>query len=194
MKHIRRDVLVTKVCNDLLPTAEALCKRKYQTNDTCVMCQQQETHNHTIRCSSPSRINCRIKLIGALRRRLEYLETEFAIKETICTVIAEWLETEMVDSKNYPIRFHAAIKSQAMIGWRHISAGCLSQEWLLLQELSTTTTKIRKRHSSVWGASIVEVLLFQFIKLWELQNEEVHGKTEEQQETTRDNKENQIVY
>jgi hypothetical protein len=67
MKRIRHDVLVTKVCNDLLPTAEALCKRKYQTNDTCVMCQQQETRNHIIWCSSPSRINHRIKLIGALR-------------------------------------------------------------------------------------------------------------------------------
>jgi hypothetical protein len=116
------------------------------------------------------------------------VETEFAIIETICTVIAEWLETEMVDSKKYPIRFNAAIKFQAMIGWRHIFAGRLSQEWLLLQELSTTTTKIRKRHSSVWGASIVKVMLSQFIKLWELRNKEVHGKTEEQQETTRNTK------
>jgi hypothetical protein len=106
----------------------------------------------------------------------------------MCTVIAGWLETETVDIDNYPVRFHAAIKSQDSIGWQHLFAGRLSQEWLLLQEQSTTVTKVQKRHSSVWGASIVEVLLSQFIKLWELRNEEVHGKTEEQQEKTRKRK------
>jgi len=100
-------------------------------------------------------------------------------------VIAEWLETEHVDIEEYPVRFHPAIKSQSIIGWRHLFAGRLSQEWLLLQEESTTVTTVRKRHSSVWGASIIEVLVVQFIKLWELRNEEVHGKTEEQQEQTR---------
>jgi len=185
VQRMRRDVLITKVCNDLLPTAEALYKRKYQTHDNCVLCQQKETRNHIIRCTSPSRIKMRTKVLGALRRRLDYLETEFAITETLCTVIAEWFETETVDITKYPIRFHAALKSQETIGWRHLFAGRISQEWLILQENSTTTTKIRKRHSSVWGASIVEILLSQFIKLWELRNEEVHGKTEEQQEKTR---------
>jgi hypothetical protein len=132
-----------------------------------IYCQQPKPYG-IIRCTSPSRIKQRTRLLGALRRRLEYLETEFAITETMCTVIAGWLETETVDIDNYPVRFHAAIKSQDSIGWQHLFAGRLSQEWLLLQEQSTTVTKVQKRHSSVWGASIVEVLLSQFIKLWEL--------------------------
>jgi len=185
VNRIRRDVLITKVCNDLLPTAEALCKRKYQSHDKCVLCQRQETRNHIIRCTSPSRIKTRTQLLGALRRRLDYLETEFAITETLCTAIAEWFETEVVEVEKYPIRFHAALKSQETIGWRHLFAGKLSQEWLLLQEHSTTITTVRKRHSSIWGASIVEIMLSQFIKLWELRNEEVHGKTEEQQDKIR---------
>jgi hypothetical protein len=116
---------------------------------------------------------------------LDYLETEFAITETLCTAIAEWFETETVEIRKYPVRFHAALTSQETIGWRHLFAGKISQEWLLLQENSKTITQTRKRHSSVWGASIVEIMLSQFIKLWELRNEEVHGKTEEQQEKTR---------
>jgi hypothetical protein len=94
-------------------------------------------------------------------------------------------QRQSTDITKYPVRFHAALKSQEKIGWRHLFAGRISQEWLILQGNSTTTTKIRKRHNSVWGASIVEILLSQFIKLWELRNEEVHGKTEEQQEKTR---------
>jgi hypothetical protein len=72
-----------------------------------------------------------------------------------------------------------------MIGWRHLFGGKLSQEWLILQEESKRKTKGHKRSSFVWGASIIEVILSQFIELWELRNEEVHGKTEEQQERTR---------
>jgi hypothetical protein len=150
-----------------------------------VLCKQKETRNHIIRCTSPSRIKRRTKVLGALRRRLKYLETEFAITKTLCTAIAEWFETEMVKIDSYPVRFHAALKSQEMIGWRHLFARRISQEWLLLQETSTNITNTRKRHSSVWGASIVEIMLSQFIKLWELRNEEVHSKTEEQQEMTR---------
>jgi hypothetical protein len=41
VNRIQRDVLITKVCNDLLPTAEALCKREYQSHDKCVLCQRQ---------------------------------------------------------------------------------------------------------------------------------------------------------
>ena len=74
VNRIRRDVLVTKVCNDLLPTAEALCKRKYQSQVRSVS-TTGETRNHIIRCTSPSRIKTCTQLLGALRRRLDYLET-----------------------------------------------------------------------------------------------------------------------
>jgi hypothetical protein len=38
IQQINRDVLITKVCNDLLPTAGKLCKMKYQNHDTCILC------------------------------------------------------------------------------------------------------------------------------------------------------------
>ena len=185
VQRIQRDVLLTKVCNDLLPTAVTLHKMRYQNNDTCVMCNQRETRDHIMLCTSPSRIKWKRKLIGSLRKRLEYLETEFGIGEGMCTAIAEWLETGTVDETNYPPRFTRAITSQNMIGWRHLFGGKLSQEWLKLQEESKRKTKGHKRNSFVWGASIIEVILSNFIELWELRNEEVHGKTEEQQERTR---------
>jgi hypothetical protein len=43
IKRINRDVLITKVCNDLFPTADTLCKMKYQHHDTCILCHQPET-------------------------------------------------------------------------------------------------------------------------------------------------------
>ena len=185
VQRIQRDVLLTKVCNDLLPTAVTLHKMQYQNNDTCVMCNQRETRDHIMLCRSPSRIKWKRKLIGSMRKRLEYLETEFEIGEAMCRAVAEWLETGTVDETKYPPRYTQAITTQNMIGWRHLFGGKLSQEWLILQEESKRKTKGHKRSSFVWGASIIEVILSHFIELWELRNEEVHGKTEEQQERTR---------
>jgi hypothetical protein len=38
IQTIQRDVLLTKVCNNLLPAAVTLHKMRYQNNDTCIMC------------------------------------------------------------------------------------------------------------------------------------------------------------
>jgi hypothetical protein len=58
----------------------------------------------------------------------------------------------------------------------NIFAGRLSQEWIHLQETARPRTEEQQNNSYVWGALIVEVTLSQYIKLWELGNEEV-GKT-----------------
>jgi hypothetical protein len=188
IRRIDRDVLITKVCNDLLPTAETLYKMRYQHYDTCILCHNQETRDHIIRCKSPSRIKWRQKYIIDLRKRMDKMETEFAINETLSTAIAEWLETGEVDVSKYPIKYANAILSQERIGWRHFFAGKISQEWTNLYDNSTHITERKKRDGYVWGAALVEVTLRHFIQLWELRNEEVHGKTVHQQEKTRKTK------
>jgi hypothetical protein len=141
-----------------------------------------------IRCTAPSRIKWRQQYICDLRKRLKTIETESALEETLSTAIAEWLETGEVNVSNYPIKYVNAILSKEQIGWRHFFAGKITQEWLKLQADSTNKTVGKKRDCYVWGASIVEITLKYFIKLWEQRNEEVHGKTIEQQKTTRKTK------
>ena len=60
--------------------------------------------------------------------------------------------------------------------------GRLSQEWLTLQGSYTTTNNIY-RESYVWASSIVEISLTKFMELWEQRNQDVHGKTEVQQQS-----------
>jgi hypothetical protein len=87
------------------------------------------------------------------------------------------LDTGKVNVSNYPIKYANTILSQERMGWRHFFAGKISQEWLTLQAGSTNKTVRKKRDCYVWGASIVEITLKYFNKLWEQYNEEVHGKT-----------------
>ena len=172
----------------MLPTSATLQKMKYQNHDTCILCKQRETRDHLLRCQAPTRIKWRRQYVKALQHKLDELETEFALGETLCTTIAEWLETGKVDMSKYPIKYANAIISQDDIGWRHFFGGKISQEWLTLQSESTTATSNKKQESYIWGAAIVETTLTKFIDLWELRNEEVHGKTTEQQESIRKGK------
>ena len=115
------------------------------------MCNQRETRDHMLNCEAQSRIKWRRSCMTAIRKRLEKMETESELKEVFSSAIAEWLETATVDRTKYPVKYHKAIQSQRRIGWRHIFAGKLSQEWLFLQEESTNTMTGRKRDSYIWG-------------------------------------------
>ena len=135
-------------------TAAALCKCSYQNHDGCLLCHQIETQE--LQCNLPLRLEGRRKYINKLRNWLAYLGTQFAISETLCTTIAEWLETGEVNCSNYPQRFHSAIiKTQETIGWRHIFVGKLSQQRLKLHDKSPTTDGIPRREGYMWGGALI---------------------------------------
>jgi hypothetical protein len=138
-----------------------------------------------IRCKATSRVKWRQTYMCTLRKRLDKMETEFALGKTLSTAVAEWLETGQVDVSKYPIKYANAILSQDRIGWRHFFAGKITQEWTKLHDNNRKITDGKKRDGYVWGAAIVELTLQHFITLWELRNEEVHGKTVVQQGRTR---------
>jgi len=47
------------------------------------------------------------------------------------------------------------------------------------------TTNRTRREAYIWGASVVEVVIKSFIKLWEQRSEELHGKSEAQNQNRR---------
>ena len=184
IRRIRREVLTTKVCNDLMPTAASLKKRKYQFNDQCCLCGREETRDHMIRCTDETRLKWRRKYIGLIRQRMEHLETDYGLKEMFCNAVTDWFQDERVDIDKYPVKYHLALITQNNIGWRQIFMGRISQEWEKLQG-SGPTINGKNREAYIWGASLVEVSIKSFMELWEQRNEEVHGKTEQQKQKKR---------
>ena len=66
INRINRTVLVTKICNRLLPTAVNLKKWHWQSHDSCTLCKQKETMEHLIQCPHPSQNTWRIQYISKL--------------------------------------------------------------------------------------------------------------------------------
>jgi hypothetical protein len=53
-QRINRTVLLTKVCNDLLPTALTLQEQTYQGSNRCSLCYYIDTRDHMIQCKAVS--------------------------------------------------------------------------------------------------------------------------------------------
>jgi hypothetical protein len=133
IRRINCSVLLTKVCKDLLPTAETLSKYKYQHSNRCTLCDNIETRDHMIQCKADSRCRWRLKLSSALRRKMKTAATKYEVEETLKTALCNWMENGEVDISKFPTKFKTALKSQENIGWRHLFSGKLSQHWLRLQ-------------------------------------------------------------
>ena len=122
--------------------------------------------------------------------KLDKLKTDHKLKETLCVVIADWMENNKVEINEFPQKYHDTLITQETIGWSHMFAGHISQEWIKLFEESmfANTNKNQHNHSYLWSTSVVEVILSEFVCLWEIRNKEVHGKTKERNETLRKKK------
>ena len=53
LSRLQRPVLLTKICNNLLPTASHLYKRKYCQDNQCPLCNAIETSKHLYQCTHP---------------------------------------------------------------------------------------------------------------------------------------------
>ena len=122
-----------------------------------------------------------------IRKKLDKHKTNHELKETICMVIADWMENNEVEITKYPQKYHDAMITQENIGWSHMFARHISQECIkLYKEFACANTNMNQQSQSyLWGASVVEVILSEFVCLWEIRNKEVHRKTKERNETLR---------
>ena len=104
------------------------------------------------------------------------------------------MENNTVEINKFPQKFHDAMITQENIGWSHMFAGHISQGWIKLYKESRCANTNKKQHdqSYLWGASVVEVMLSEFVRMWEIRNEEVHRKTKERNDTLQKKKNLQL--
>ena len=178
--RINWTVLVTKICNKLLPTAVNLKKWYWQSHDSCTLCKQKETMEHLIQCTDPSQNAWRIQYISELRWKFGDTNTTESLATYIFTMITNRMDTGMVIAEKFPLMYSKAIYSQYAIGWDNFFCGKISQEWLLLYNVSRTIRDDTQRYSAqyIWGVNIIKKTLRQMIKLWDIRNTQVHGTTD----------------
>ena len=176
--RIDRNVVITKVCNGILPTMKVLHKTKQSFSKKCPLCPQIESQEHMLLCNDASRLNLRRTLVKNIWIEAKKIQTCDTLTDHLCSVITEWLDTGVVQVQRYPKPIRATLLSQTDIGWYNMFRGRLSNQWL--QQYESTKSRSSKEGTRpcepvVWGAKIIELLLRFHIKVWEQRNKEVHG-------------------
>ena len=133
LQRLQRPVLLTKICNDLLPTAYVLKRQHFHHKDSCPLCDAQETTQHLFQCQHPQLIKWKRKLISDLRKLMKHMHTQLQLTETLCQAITCWLDSKPIEISDYPQAHQEAVATQTLIGWPQLFQGKLSQSWEIIQ-------------------------------------------------------------
>ena len=100
--RIDRNVVITKVCNDILPTMKVLHKMKQSANKKCTQCLQTESQEHMLLRNDASTLQIELK-----KKR-----TGDALIDHMCSAIIEWLDTGVVQVQKYPEQIRTTLSAQ----------------------------------------------------------------------------------
>ena len=144
-----------------------------------------------IQCNHPDRRKWKQRTVVKIREVMAKWNTEEMLSDTFNSALTEWMDNGVVDHSEHPEMHQVASHSQWKIGWKHVFTGHLSQEWELLQGDATANQKILK--ATDWAADPVTCIMNQVTLLWEIRNEEVHGKNANEQTTKLLNRQKQTI-
>jgi hypothetical protein len=172
-----RRIQITKLCNDLLPTACRVNRYDSLTTKDCIHCGQLEDRDHLLRCSFPPRVKWRTKLLSDLRHTHSSTECNPYLIDILLDGIHSWIiDTPMIMAR-YPRRYHRLITEQTTIGWRHVFNGRLTTQWRIRQDRYLRMGKITTRYNTGanWALRTLTTIWKAFFVLWKERNEAIHG-------------------
>jgi hypothetical protein len=86
-----RRVQITKLCNDLLPTARWANRYSSITTQDCLHCGQPEDRDHLLRCPFPPRLKWRAKLLSDLRHTHSSAESNPYLVDILIDGLHSWM-------------------------------------------------------------------------------------------------------
>ena len=98
---------------------------------------------------------------------MKKFNTDYVLSNAIADPVTYWLNSCKVPRGKFPPAMWEALEAQENIGWIHLFCGKLSRKWLLLYDSRTPPDQREIFNKSyLWGAVIIETILWQYIELW----------------------------
>jgi hypothetical protein len=189
-RYRTRRIQITKLCNDLLPTARWVHRYDKLTTDHCLHCGETEDRDHIIRCTFATRRLWRNDLLVHLRATHSSNECDPRLLDILIDGLHTWFSHSTVDSSRYPRSYHKLIREQTEIGWRHLFNGHLTTQWRVKQDRYIRRMKIKTRTNTGagWALRTMTTLWRDFFVLWKARNESIHGHDKTSQQEARKRK------
>jgi hypothetical protein len=170
-------IQITKLCNDLLPTARWANRYDSLTTQHCLHCGETEDRDHLVRCSFAPRLKWRGELLRHLRETHDSPENNPYLLDILIDGLDAWLRHQTIDLTRYPRRYHQLIIEQTAIGWRHLFNGHITTQWRIRQDkfLRQSNISTRAHTGSNWSLRTLTSLWTDFFRIWTDRNEAIHG-------------------
>jgi hypothetical protein len=196
--HSQR-IQITKLCNDLLPTARWASRYDSLTSEHCLHCGETEDRDHLVQCSFAPREKWRTELLSHLRATHDNPLTNPYLVDILIDGLHSWLHHSHIDKARYPRRYHQLINEQSAIGWRQIFNGHLSTQWRFRQDRYLRRGKFHTQtHTGAnWTLRTLTTVWTAFFQLWKERNEALHGhdlKTQNQARHRRLRAEMELIH
>ena len=120
INRISQNVLLTKICNNILTTFFQLHHFGMHSTNKCPLCKSVEKSEHLIQCRHSSQTPWKCCLIKALRTKMENTNTSFSLTKTFVSAISDWMENGFIDLCKYP-EFFLGSNPPAGLHWMESS-------------------------------------------------------------------------
>ena len=174
--HSQR-IQITKLCNDLLPTARWASCYDSLTSEHCLHCGETEERDHLVQCSFAPHEKWRTELLSHLRATHDNPLTNPYLVDILIDGLHSWLHHSHIDTARYPRRYHQLINEQSAIVWRQIFNGHLSTQWRIRQDRYLRRGKFytQTRTGANWTLRTLTTVWTAFFQLWKERNAALHG-------------------
>jgi hypothetical protein len=178
-----------KYCHRHLPVGVKAHRNAMKYSPICPACAfPQETNEHFLLCSAPSRLKWQRKFIIAIGKELSKLQTDETLIVFLQNTSEKLFASRIIPSQDPA--FTEIIDSQAAIGWMSIYRGFWSLEWLETHKALILTSPMRNpteqnkhyKNQDEWLSRVASFVMRQANQLWTLRNEERHGLTPAEKE------------
>ena len=183
-------------------TKEKENQQNPNASSTCpIGCGEVETQLHFLTCKDPTWIKTLNLEKSKLKQKLSTLHTapviisilSFAFENNYST---HTLNTPTPISRNESIAYMAAVEQQS-IGWKNFLQGRLSKKWAIAQHYYFKETyksvPIPSGYYESWKKNFIPTLINFGLELWNLRNDQSHGKTPQEMAQIRRKKLNKEI-
>jgi hypothetical protein len=178
-KYTTQRSTVVKHLHAISPTGHIAHRNNTHMPHDCPACAHPEEDNmHLLTCTHESRISWRADTIAAIACYVPETSDPYLLDFLRDGLTRMHRKLDDINPTQYPEKYHQLISQQTRIGWDHLYRGRWSTEWATSQhnyEKNKNQTA-QYKNSTRWLVGLGRILIDRWLKLWQLRNEQRHGK------------------
>ena len=165
---------MVKYIHTILPLGEQVHKYDKRFPETCPSCRAaREDLDHFWRCQATTRLSWRRQFLKDLNQKLIEIRTGPQVRTLLVAKLRAVLDGEQPEAVPVDPSLQEIAHQQDKIGWEQLMRGRFGQAWN--SHGRTRPGTAGQKHGN-WTTEIITFIFEQWWKLWELRNQDRHGR------------------